>query len=345
MPKAVSVSVDEFLDTRKLSAEGGVVYRAAKMPRSFDEASRSARFIMTDETPDSYRDIVRAKGADLTRFEKNPIALLNHRSDLILGTWDDVEVKPKRVEGTVKLAEAGTAPHVDMAFNFMKQGILRAASIGFMPLEVEKILDDEGNWTYGFDIKSWILYETSIVSIPANPSALAKAMKQGDRLARDLVEQVLDEYVKTPAGLIVPREEFDAAHKEGTGEKTTILTTSIKLDSDDLDRLEKITERMENAASAIYKGAGVEVVEEDDVDEIAKGIEDSVEKTLAEFEPKVEQIDEPERKSALTKLMEGIRGLFKTAEPEPDPAPLPADPEVQKALKERLAKIAAIEAA
>jgi hypothetical protein len=59
----------------------------------------------------------------------------------------------------------------------------------------------------------------------------------------------------------------------------------------------------------------------------------------------VQEINEPERKGALTKLVEGIRGLFKASEPEPEPAPVPADPEVQKALKERLAKIAAVEAA
>lgn len=346
MPKPIEVSVDEYLGTRKLSAHEGVVYRAAKMPRSFDEASRSARFIMTDETPDSYRDIVRAKGADLTRFEKNPIALLNHRSDLILGTWDDVEVKSKRIEGTVKLAEAGTAPHVDMTFNFMKQGILRAASIGFMPLQVEKILDDEGNWTYGYDVKSWSLYETSIVSIPANPQALAKSIKDGNTLARDFLEEVLDTYTKTAAGLIVPRAELEAAHKEATGEKTSILTTTIELDTKSLDRLEKIAERMEKAADAVVSGT-VELsveAEEPAIDPVVQELELNVEEFLKDFEPKVDEIDEPERKSALTKLVDGIRGLFKAAEPEPAPAPIPADPEVQKALKERLAKIAVTEA-
>lgn len=348
MPKTVEISVDEYLDTRKLSSADGVMYRAARMPRTFDAESRSAVFVMTDETKDSYGDIVRAKGADLSRFEKNPIALLNHSPDLVIGTWSEVEQKAKRIEGKVTLAAAGTAPHVDMTYNLMSQGILRAASIGFMPRRVEKILDEQGRWTFGFDILEWELYECSVVSVPANPAALAKSMKQGDVLARDLIEHVLDTYAKTPSGLIVPREEFEAAYKEGAGNRTT---HSIGLRTDDtaLKRLESVAERLEKAIQAV--APAVEKADEPEVDPIAKSIEEGVEKTLSEVEPKLDEIDEPERKSALQKLVGGIRSLFSSPEaeekaadpePEPDPATTPADPQVQKALQERLAKLAVI---
>lgn len=342
-----NISIDEYLSKRSLSVNDGIVYRAAKMPKSFDGGTRSAVFVMTDETTDSYGDTVRAKGADLTRFESNPICLLNHRSDLILGNWSDVQKKPKRIEGRATLAAEGTAPHIDMAYGLLEQGILRAASIGFMPTKLERKLDDKGEPTWAYDILEWEMYECSIVAVPSNPAALAKSIKEGNMLARDFLEEVLDTYTKTAAGLIVPRAELEAAHKDATGAKTAILTTTIELDAKSLDRLEKIAERMEAAADAVAKGAQVEIetVDEAKVDEIFKGIEEGVEKALEEFEPQVEEIDEPERKSALTKLVDGIRGLFKAAEPEPEPAPLPADPEVQKALKERLAKIAAPEAA
>lgn len=342
-----NISIDEYLSKRSLSVNDGIVYRAAKMPKSFDGGTRSAVFVMTDETTDSYGDTVRAKGADLTRFESNPICLLNHRSDLILGNWSDVQKKPKRIEGRATLAAEGTAPHIDMAYGLLEQGILRAASIGFMPTKLERKLDDKGEPTWAYDILEWEMYECSIVAVPSNPAALAKSIKEGNMLARDFLEEVLDTYTKTAAGLIVPRAELEAAHKDASGDKTSVLTTKIELDTKSLDRLEKIAERMEKAADAVVSGTIELTVETDEpvVDEIAKSIEDSIEKTLAEFEPKVEEIDEPDRKGSLTKLMEGIRGLFKAPEPEPEPAPAPADPEVQKALKERLAKIAAAEAA
>lgn len=341
------ISIDEYLSKRALSVNDGVVYRAAKMPKTFDGKTRSAVFVMTDETTDSYGDTVRAKGADLTRFEGNPICLLNHRSDLILGNWSDVQKKPKRIEGRATLAAEGTAPHIDMAYGLLEQGILRAASIGFMPTKLERKLDDKGEPTWAYDILEWEMYECSIVSVPSNPAALARSIKEGNMLAKDFLEEVLDTYTKTAAGLIVPRAELEAAHKDASGDKTSVLTTKIELDTKSLDRLEKIAERMEKAADAVVSGTielSVET-EEPTIDPVVQELELNVEEFLKDFEPKVDEIDEPERKSALTKLVDGIRGLFKAAEPEPDPVPTPADPEVQKALKERLAKIAVTEAA
>lgn len=342
-----NISIDEYLSKRALSVNDGIVYRAAKMPKSFDGQTRSAVFVMTDETTDSYGDTVRAKGADLTRFESNPICLLNHRSDLILGNWSDVQKKPKRIEGKATLAAEGTAPHIDMAYGLLEQGILRAASIGFMPTKLERKLDDKGEPTWAYDILEWEMYECSIVAVPSNPAALAKSIKEGNMLAKDFLEEVLDTYTKTAAGLIVPRSELEAAHKDANGNKTSVLTTTIELDTKSLDRLEKIAERMEKAADAVVSGTVELSVEpaEPEVDPVVQELELNVEEFLKDFEPKVEEIAEPERKSALTKLVDGIRGMFKAAEPEPDPAPIPADPEVQKALKERLAKIAAPEAA
>lgn len=342
-----NISIDEYLSKRSLSVNDGIVYRAAKMPKTFDGQTRSAVFVMTDETTDSYGDTVRAKGADLTRFESNPICLLNHRSDLILGNWSDVQKKPKRIEGRATLAAEGTAPHIDMAYGLLEQGILRAASIGFMPTKLERKLDDKGEPTWAYDILEWEMYECSIVAVPSNPAALAKSIKEGNMLARDFLEEVLDTYTKTAAGLIVPRAEIEAAHKDATGGKTSILTTTIELDTKSLDRLEKIAARMEKAADAVVAGTVELSVEPDEpeVDPVVQELELNVEEFLKDFEPKVDEIDEPERKSALTKLVDGIRGLFKAPEPEPEPAPAPADPEVQKALKERLAKIAAPEAA
>lgn len=342
-----NISIDEYLSKRSLSVNDGIVYRAAKMPKTFDGGTRSAVFVMTDETTDSYGDTVRAKGADLTRFESNPICLLNHRSDLILGNWSDVQKKPKRIEGRATLAAEGTAPHIDMAYGLLEQGILRAASIGFMPTKLERKLDDKGEPTWAYDILEWEMYECSIVAVPSNPAALAKSIKEGNMLARDFLEEVLDTYTKTAAGLIVPRAELEAAHKDATGSKTSTLTTTIELDAKSLDRLEAIAERMEKAADAVVAGTVELSVEpaEPEVDPVVQELELNVEEFLKDFEPKVEEIDEPERKGALTKLVDGIRGLFKAAEPEPEPAPAPADPEVQKALKERLAKIAAPEAA
>lgn len=339
MPKPVTI--DEFLDKRSLTVRDGVVYKAAKMPKSFDQATRSAVFVMTDETTDSYGDTVRAKGADLTRFDTNPICLLNHRSDLILGTWSDVQNKAKRIEGRATLASEGTAPHVDMAYNLMSQGILRAASIGFMPKKLERKLDDKGEPTWAYDILEWELYECSIVSIPANPAALAKSVKDGNMLARDFLEEVLDTYERTAAGLIVPKSELESAHKDAAGNRTTLTIEAPEW----LGEVRALTERMEAAAKTVVGGTIELTVEEEPIDEVAKELEDSVEAVIKEIEPKVDELpeDQVERKGALTKLLDGIRSLFKADEPEKtDPViePEKADTATKEALRKQFDEIA-----
>lgn len=214
MPKFREASVDEYLSRRQPVTRDGIVYRAAGAPKTFNAEERSQVFVMTDESVDSYGDIVKSAGADLYRFEKNPIALLNHRSDMILGTWSEVQKKPQRVEGKVTLAREGTAPHIDMAYNLMGQGILRGASIGFLPSKLEMRLDDDGEPTWSYIINEFELFECSVVSIPANASALARSAANSDdlRICRDYIEQVLDSWVKSPEGLLLPRSEYEKAY-------------------------------------------------------------------------------------------------------------------------------------
>lgn len=356
MPKRIEVGIDELVDARKdISDDDGVLYKAHVAPRSWNDSERSAVFTVSAEVEDSYRDIVVQAGIDLkARFESNPVALFGHRSwDMPIGSWSDlrtVRSSPKRTEGKITFTEAGIDETADRVARHVQAGTLKACSIGFMPKAVEKILDEEGKWRGGFLFNEVELYEISVVSVPAVRQALIRgASNLKEILSPETIEEFLEHLKANPAlAKMIDKGLYEGVYREITGNKTaSVLTTSIELDTESLDRLEKIAERMEKAADAVVSGTIELTVETDEpvVDEIAKGIEDSVEKTLAEFEPKVEEIDEPDRKGSLTKLMEGIRGLFKAAEPEPDPAPIPADPEVQKALKERLAKIAAPEAA
>lgn len=317
------VSIEEVAAKRSMSFHDGVVYRAVKMPKSFDKESRSATFVMTDESVDSYGDIVRAKGADLSRFASNPIALLNHQRDLILGTWDDVKRVSKRIEGTVTLADEGTAPHIDMTYNLMSQGILRAASIGFVPTEVEMIYDEAGDgWANGFDFKKWELTECSVVSVPANPAALAKSIKAGDRMALEFVEQVLDTYERTKAGLIVPKEDLEKIRSDGGADKTYSLHRIADNLMVGVDRLVDENGEMERVNA-----------EEDDVEILMKSMEDEIEKELEiapHDEPEAIQIkidtSEAEKQvktlsdridAMIAKFKEAV-GLTEKAPPEPE---------------------------
>lgn len=154
---------------------------------------REFEFLASDETPDSYGDIVRAEGWDLRRYKKNPIILFNHRSDTPVGhspkTWIDDERKALLCK--VKLADEGTSDFIDTLYKLLKQRIVRAMSVGFRPTkDVEVLRDKEGNFL-GLEFNGQELLENSIVSIPANPNSLSLAKSFGakDSTLRRMTEQ------------------------------------------------------------------------------------------------------------------------------------------------------------
>lgn len=130
-------------------------------------------FVLSDATVDRYGDIVEPSGWDLRNFKKNPIALFGHSSSFPIGTWENVRVEGNRLVARLKLAARGTSARIDELISLVEQGILRAVSVGFRPLEAEPI---DKNKPYGAQrFKKQELLETSLVSVPANPAAVALA--------------------------------------------------------------------------------------------------------------------------------------------------------------------------
>jgi HK97 family phage prohead protease len=220
-----TVSIDEFMSRRKANSRDNVLFKAAKAPASWDATSRKGRFVMSAKAKDRDGDIVFTDGIDLTEFTKNPIALLNHRSSDPIGTWDNIAKGAESMEGDVVLGPAGTTEEIDKAAGLIGAGILRASSIGFIPKTIKRIVLEDGTPTWSYEIIECELVECSLVSIPANPMALAKGSKDEPlTLARDLIEEVLDTYARDPAtGLIVPKAEYEAAHKALTGNRHSIV--------------------------------------------------------------------------------------------------------------------------
>ncbi|WP_048710792.1 HK97 family phage prohead protease [Microvirga massiliensis] len=233
------VSVDEYLAARKnFVSEDGTVMKAAKGVPSWDPEKRSARFVMSTQTPDRDRDVVHQEGVDLTEFMKNPQGLLFHSSSKFpVGLWSDVSKilngRPKRTEGTLTLHPAGgPIPEIDQAAWMLEHGGIRTVSIGFLPKSVKKReVPEEKQDTYywpGYDILEAELIECSLVPIPAQPEAIAKAARGELKMSRDLIEEILDTWTRTGTGLVIPRAELEAAHKESSGNRTIVVVVGAE---------------------------------------------------------------------------------------------------------------------
>jgi HK97 family phage major capsid protein/HK97 family phage prohead protease len=133
-------------------------------------------FVLSDATKDRMGDIIDPKGWVLDNFKQNPMALFNHNSSFPIGTWENVKVQGGRLIGKLQLAARGTSDRIDEIISLVEQGILRAVSVGFSP--IERVLLDDG----GIRFTKQELLETSLVSIPANPAAvqLAKSLHVSD---------------------------------------------------------------------------------------------------------------------------------------------------------------------
>lgn len=125
-------------------------------------------YVLSDETRDTYNTVL-ASAWNLDVFRRNPIALFNHNKDQPIGKWRNVRVEGGKLLGYLELAEAGTSPRIDEIRSLVRQGILRATSVGFRYNKTEKIDDRTVR------INDPTLHEASLVSVPSNPNALQAA--------------------------------------------------------------------------------------------------------------------------------------------------------------------------
>jgi HK97 family phage prohead protease len=217
------ISVDQFMADHKSSTFGGVVYKSIKGPKTFDPEARQARFVMSTSEEDRDFDIIKTSGIEMP--DHLP-AFYNHSPNQQIGSWEDVSKGTKYMEGTLKWAEEGTNQWTDQSFSLVRQGHLKGASIGFIPKKLKGRENEKGERIRGYIIESAEVVECSVVAVPSNRGSGIKGLAaQG--VPQEVVEYILDELVKTPAGLIIPRADYEAMHKEATGQRTGVIISRV----------------------------------------------------------------------------------------------------------------------
>ncbi len=130
--------------------------------------SRQITVIATDATPDRVGDIVEPTGADLSQYRRNPVVLFNHDTEKPIAKCSSITQNAINITATIQFPAAGISTLSDDILSLVQAGILSAVSIGFRPIKW-KYLSETG---FGMRFTEWELLEISVVSVPANPSAL-----------------------------------------------------------------------------------------------------------------------------------------------------------------------------
>jgi HK97 family phage prohead protease len=132
-------------------------------------------FILSDATPDRFGDTIQSDGWVLSNFKRNPIALFGHDSSFVIGVWKNVRVERAALRGNLVMAPEGSSARIDELRRLRGAGILKAASVGFRPIETEQLDPDK----FSINFIRQELVECSLVAVPANPNCLAVAKSLG----------------------------------------------------------------------------------------------------------------------------------------------------------------------
>jgi len=145
--------------------------------KAMDDGKRKFSGIASTPSTDRMGDIVEPKGAQF----KLPIPLLwMHDASDPVGWVTSAKVTSAGIEIEGEIAdleeEGDLKKRLDMAWQQLKAGLVRALSIGFNPIESARI-----DGTYGYRFLKWEWLELSAVTIPANQDATIFAIKSIDQ--------------------------------------------------------------------------------------------------------------------------------------------------------------------
>lgn len=163
---------------------------------SVDDDERTVTAVISTVGVDRDKEVLLSKGANLDQYLKNPIVLWAHSyTDTPIGKSQWIKKTRKNLTAKVKFAEAEVSAKADEIYNLFKGGFLNAFSVGFIPTKEHEPTPDEikkkPEWAEARRIyDEWELLEFSAVPVPANPDALAMAVKTKDL---DLSKETADE--------------------------------------------------------------------------------------------------------------------------------------------------------
>lgn len=162
-----------------------------------DAKTGIVEYVASDESVDSQREIIRAKGWRFSDFKKNAPFVNSHNYGTIedlLGKVIDFKIANGRLIETVQWAiDVPENRLAQLGWKMTEAGYLKAVSVGFMPLRWATPYDrEQADWReqsaelkLAADTPVRCVYieqeqkELSACVIGANPNALATAMKAG----------------------------------------------------------------------------------------------------------------------------------------------------------------------
>jgi len=207
-------------------------------------------FILSDESLNRKGLIISTEGMNIDEFNDNPIMLYDHDTSKVIGTWASCE----KIDGKV-MAYANFDIEDDFALEVkrkVEKGILKKCSVGLKGTKYH--LNEDG----ALVIDESVLYECSIVPIPANTNA-TRLNIDGEVFSIGVDDDV-DAMLLSLNKLKVEGDvALDATEVESVVEPTTVVEEPIEESKDEpVEPVEPKDEEVETPATDVENGVGAE---------------------------------------------------------------------------------------
>lgn len=221
--------------------------------KEVDRENFTIRFVFSSGVVDRHGEIIDQKGWKLENYLKNPVVLWGHDQSKFPIAKAANMTNNGQLEGDVIFAY-NENPEAAIAFELCAGGFLSAGSVGFMNLKW--MYDEESDLLTLLENE---LFEFSIVNVPANPEAIAKAI--GDMEAKNVDKKVIENVKafgeKAKANLAdrfkdLGEEQNAAPETEPAGEEE-IPPSPEDLDVDTAEKKEPGDEEVKSALEVLFK--------------------------------------------------------------------------------------------
>lgn len=146
-------------------------------------------WVLSDYSVDRDLERMDPTGWDLKNYKKNPVVLWSH--DFMrpaIAKIESLRVKDEQLVGRVRFSSKEIDPFAGMIEGKVREGIIRAGSVGFISRKIEILDDPKAPETLIH--RKQELYEFSIVNIPSNVNATAsRSAKEYEEIFENLIGQ------------------------------------------------------------------------------------------------------------------------------------------------------------
>lgn len=192
--RALEAAGEDFVRGMKATSlvrQAGVVVEKAEAPRA-----NTLTWVFSDEKPDRAGDIILQNGWQLDNYKRNPVILWGHamgldsEADVPIGRAENVRIEGTKLVGEIVFAVA-ESERAARLYKLASAGFVKAGSVGFRPLKVNHIADENersklGLGRFGVVFEKSELLEFSLCAVPCNAGALQQSLKSGDLNEADL---------------------------------------------------------------------------------------------------------------------------------------------------------------